>query len=226
LLSAVTAAKSKILSLAVRGRLVPQDPNDEPASVLLERIRKEREKLVRQGKIKRRKTENAIVRGGDNSYYTWLPESWEVCRLDDIIDYEQPTAYIVKSTRYNDSYQTPVLTAGKSFIIGYTNEIEGICDNLPVIIFDDFTTDIRYVDFKFKVKSSAMKILRNNIADLKFLFYFMRTIEHTHITHKRYWISAYSKKLVTLPPFAEQRRIVIAIETAFEQFDSIATMLA
>jgi type I restriction enzyme S subunit len=224
--TAVTTAKSKILSLAVRGKLVPQDPNDEPASVLLECIRKERESLVKQGKIKRRKAENAITRGGDNCYYTWLPESWEVCCLDDVLVYEQPTAYIVKKTNYNDSYQTPVLTAGKSFIIGYTNETEGICDNLPVIIFDDFTTDSRYVDFKFKVKSSAMKILRNNIADIKYLFYFMQTIESNHTTHKRYWISDYSQKFVALPPLAEQRRIVVAIETAFEQFDSIATILA
>jgi type I restriction enzyme S subunit len=226
LLSAITAAKSKILSLAIRGKLVPQDPNDEPASVLLERIRKEREKLIKQGKIKRGKAEKAVIRCGDNCYYTWLPESWEVCCLDDVLDYEQPTAYIVENTNYNGSYQTPVLTAGKSFIIGYTNETEGICDNLPVIIFDDFTTDSHYVDFKFKVKSSAMKILRNNIADLKYLFCFMQTIESNHTTHKRYWISDYSQKIVALPPLAEQRRIVAAIKTAFEQFDSITTTLA
>jgi type I restriction enzyme S subunit len=226
LLSAVTVAKSKILSLAIHGKLVPQNSADEPASVLLERIRKEHEKLVKQGKIKRNKAENAIVRGGDNCYYTWLPESWEICCLYDVLDYEQPTAYIVENTKYNGSYQTPVLTAGKSFIIGYTNETNGICDSLPVIIFDDFTTDSRYVDFKFKVKSSAMKILRNNIADLKFLFYFMQTIECNHTTHKRYWISDFSQKFVALPPITEQRRIVVAIEVAFEQLDSITTIFA
>lgn len=83
--------------------------------------------------------------------------------LGELLPYEQPSAYIVEITDYNDSYKTPVLTAGKSFILGYTNETEGIFDKLPVIIFDDFTTATQYVNFKFKVKSSAMKILNINI---------------------------------------------------------------
>lgn len=63
-----------------------------------------------------------------------MPSGWSICRLEDIVDYEQPQAYIVDSTDYSEDYPTPVLTAGKSFIIGYTNETDGICDNLPVII--------------------------------------------------------------------------------------------
>ena len=89
-----------------------------------------------------------------------MPQGWAACRLEQIIGYEQPTAYIVESTTYDNSYSTPVLTAGKSFIIGYTNEETGIYSNLPCIIFDDFTTDSKLVDFPFKVKSSAMKILK------------------------------------------------------------------
>ena len=77
-----------------------------------------------------------------------------------MLEYEQPTPYIVESTDYKNDYSIPVLTAGKSFIIGYTNETSGIKTDLPVIIFDDFTTDSKYVDFPFKVKSSAMKILK------------------------------------------------------------------
>ena len=79
--------------------------------------------------------------------------------LGELLYYKQPTPYIVESTDYNDACETPVLTAGKSFILGYTDEKEGIYDQLPVIIFDDFTTASQYVNFKFKVKSSAMKIL-------------------------------------------------------------------
>ena len=89
-----------------------------------------------------------------------MPSGWAVCRLEDIVDYEQPTQYIVESTDYCDEYKIPVLTPGKSFILGYTNETTGIYDKLPTIIFDDFTTDSRFVDFPFKVKSSAMKILQ------------------------------------------------------------------
>jgi type I restriction enzyme S subunit len=85
---------------------------------------------------------------------------WEMVRLGDVLEYEQPTKYIVESTDYNDAFDTPVLTAGQSFILGYTNEKDNIYTDLPVIIFDDFTTATKYVDFSFKVKSSAMKILK------------------------------------------------------------------
>ena len=113
------------------------------------------------------------------------------------------------------------LTAGKSFIIGYTNETKGIYTKLPVIIFDDFTTSSQYVDFPFKVKSSAMKILSVNseIADLKYLFYKMQTIQFDSANHKRYWISEYSKIKLDLPTLAEQQRIVNRIETMFAKLD-------
>jgi len=126
---------------------------------------------------------------------------------------------------YSNDYETPVLTAGKSFVIGFTNEKYGICTKLPVIIFDDFTTDSRYVDFKFKVKSSAMKILRSINVNMKFLFYCMQMIECNHTTHKRYWISDYSKKIISLPPLAEQARIVKIIDTSFESLDEIIATL-
>lgn len=88
--------------------------------------------------------------------------SWTEYSLGQLLSYEQPTAYIVESADYNDSYRTPVVTAGKTFILGYTNEDKGVYSSLPVIIFDDFTTASKFVNFKFKVKSSAMKILTTN----------------------------------------------------------------
>ena len=141
--------------------------------------------------------------------------------LGELLPYEQPADYIVESTDYDDSYKTPVLTAGKSFIIGYTNETKGIYTKLPVIIFDDFTTSSKYVDFPFKVKSSAMKILSVNseIADLNYLFYKMLTIQFDSANHKRYWISEYSKIKLDLPTLTEQQRIVNRIETMFAKLD-------
>ncbi|MBL0026909.1 MAG: hypothetical protein IPO98_18815 [Saprospiraceae bacterium] len=99
-------------------------------------------------------------------------------KLGDVLNYEQPTKYIVSSDLYDDNFTTPVLTAGKTFILGYTDETDGIYSNLPVIIFDDFTTVSKYVDFEFKVKSSAMKILRakEEIADIRYLFYLLQTL--------------------------------------------------
>lgn len=141
--------------------------------------------------------------------------------LGELLLYEQPTAYIVESTDYNDSYPIPVLTAGKSFILGYTNETEGIFEKLPVIIFDDFTTATQYVNFQFKVKSSAMKILHIN-KDLvlpKYIYYRMQIIQFDHSTHKRYWIQEYSKIKVSIPSLPEQERIVARIEELFSQLD-------
>ena len=109
-------------------------------------------------------------------------------KLGEVLEYEQPTKYLVSSTDYKDEYTIPVLTAGKSFVLGNTNEKNGIFpkEKLPVIIFDDFTTAIKFVDFPFKVKSSAMKILhaKKNEADIRFLFYKMLTINlHTISTN-------------------------------------------
>lgn len=141
--------------------------------------------------------------------------------LGELLEYEQPTKYAVESTKYDDKYSTPVLTAGKSFILGYTNETEGIYDNLPVIIFDDFTTATQYVNFKFKVKSSAMKILKANekLALTKYLYYLMQTIRCDHDTHKRYWIQTYSKIKVSIPDITEQQCIVAKIEELFSKLD-------
>lgn len=142
--------------------------------------------------------------------------------LGELLYYEQPTPYIVESTDYNDAYETPVLTAGKSFILGYTDEKEGIYDQLPVIIFDDFTTASQYVNFKFKVKSSAMKIL-TPVTELvlpKYIYYRIQIIQFDHSTHKRYWIQQYSKIRVSIPPIPEQECIVARIEELFSQLDA------
>lgn len=155
-----------------------------------------------------------------------MPRNWSICRLEDIVDYEQPTQYIVKTTNYSDEYDTPVLTAGKSFILGYTNETHGIYDKLPTIIFDDFTTDSRFVDFPFKVKSSAMKILQvNKEINIKYVAYFMSITRLIGDTHKRYWISEYSKIFLPLPPKQEQDRIVATIQELEETIQAISAEL-
>lgn len=144
------------------------------------------------------------------------------CKFEDLLDYEQPTKYIVRSTKYSDEYKTPVLTAGKSFIKGYTNETDGIFDELPTIIFDDFTTATQFVDFAFKVKSSAMKILvpTSKLVNMKFVFNCIQVNQVRNDTHKRYWISVYAKKKILLPPLAEQRAILEKTEELFSDLDN------
>ena len=205
---AIKQAKNKILNIAIHGKLVPQEPSDEPASELLKRINPKAEITC------------------DNAHYTQLPKGWAICRLEQITDYEQPTDYIVESTDYDTSYSTPVLTAGKSFIIGYTNETTGIYSNLPCIIFDDFTTDSKLVNFPFKVKSSAMKILKvNQNVEIDYVAIFMSITRLIGDTHKRYWISEYSKLEIPIPPQKEQKRIVFAAHSIFAKLDMIMESL-
>lgn len=140
----------------------------------------------------------------------------EKVKIDDILKYEQPTKYIVETENYDDSFNTPVLTAGKSFLLGYANEEKGIFNEVPVIIFDDFTTSFHYVDFPFKVKSSALKILKavKDKADIKYLYYKMQTIKFEAEQHKRYWISKYSQIQIDLPPLTTQQKIAAILDQA------------
>ena len=144
----------------------------------------------------------------------YCPNGVPFKKLDEILDYEQPTQYIVKSTKYDGSYKTPVLTAGQTFILGYTNEDCGIykADKIaPTIIFDDFTTSFHWVDFDFKVKSSAMKMLRPKSTfdgSFRYVFYAMECINFEAVNHTRHWISKYSQFEIPLPPPPIQEEIV------------------
>ena len=136
-------------------------------------------------------------------------DKWKYAALEHLLEYEQPTKYLVQSTDYIES-GTPVLTAGKTFILGYTAETKGIYTNLPVIIFDDFTTDSKYVTMPFKAKSSAMKMLqlKDRRYNLRLVYELMQLIQFPLYDHQRYWISEYSKLQVYIPSnFKEQQAI-------------------
>ena len=136
-------------------------------------------------------------------------DEWKYVALEHLLEYEQPTKYLVQSTDYIESGM-PVLTAGKTFILGYTAENKGIYTNLPVIIFDDFTTDSKYVTMPFKAKSSAMKMLqlKDRRYNLRLVYELMQLIQFPLYDHQRYWISEYSKLQVYIPSnFKEQQAI-------------------
>jgi type I restriction enzyme S subunit len=146
---------------------------------------------------------------------------WEL--LSNVAEYEQPTKYLVKTKNYDDDWDTPVLTAGKTFILGYTDEIEGInkASGDPVIIFDDFTTANKWVDFDFKVKSSAMKMITSGNESkylLRFIYYWLNTLPSELIDgdHKRQWISNYSNKLIPIPHPDIQKEIVRILDNFTE----------
>ena len=129
----------------------------------------------------------------------WFP-------LGDVTQYEQPTNYLVAEKNYSDEFDTPVLTAGKTFILGYTEEVDGIyqASQSPVIIFDDFTTANKWVDFDFKVKSSAMKMITSrdeNSVLLKYIYYWLNTLPNELVDgdHKRQWIGTFISKRIPIP---------------------------
>ena len=142
------------------------------------------------------------------------PEGVEYKPLGELLVYQQPTPFLVSSKDYDPSYPTPVLTAGATFLLGYSSETHGVyaaSTDDPVIIFDDFTTASKWVDFPFKLKSSAAKILTAadpSVADIRFLYFLMQTIKYQVGSHARHWIAVYSKMPVCCPPLEVQREIV------------------
>ena len=142
------------------------------------------------------------------------PDGVEYKPLGELLVYQQPTPFLVSSKDYDPSYPTPVLTAGATFLLGYSSETHGVyaaSTDDPVIIFDDFTTASKWVDFPFKLKSSAAKILTAadpSVADIRFLYFLMQTIKYQVGSHARHWIAVYSKMPVCCPPLEVQREIV------------------
>ncbi|WP_312346195.1 restriction endonuclease subunit S [Chryseobacterium binzhouense] len=147
---------------------------------------------------------------------------WEEVLLGDALDYEQPTNYLVSSTEYDDSFETPVVTAGKTFILGYTDEKNGVFEKekLPVIIFDDFTTASQFVDFPFKTKSSAMKILKaKNETNIRFIFEALQMINYEVGGHGRHWISVFSNLNISVPSLPEQAKIANFLSSIDSKID-------
>ena len=158
--------------------------------------------------------------------FAGFDDTWEQRKLGDIFKYEQPQAYIVESTEYDDKNDIPVLTAGQSFILGYTDEHFGIKEaneENPVIIFDDFTTSSHYVDFPFKIKSSAMKLLalNNPKDDIHCAFNVLQNIGYVPVSHERHWISTFAKFNVLLPKSADEQKQIGAY---FKNLDTLITL--
>jgi restriction endonuclease S subunit len=157
-----------------------------------------------------------------------IPIDWDTIRLGDLLNYEQPTKYITKSIDADQGI--PVLTSNKSFVLGYSTETEGMFEKYPIILFDDFTTDRKFVDFPFKVRSSATKILKPNRKglNLKYIYSAFDTIKFQADDHKRYWISEFQFLKIPYPPESEQNKIVEILDiwdSAIEKKKSLLDLL-
>ena len=156
--------------------------------------------------------------------------NWTRVRLGDLLSYEQPYSYIVNNREYSKA-GTPVLTPGKTFILGYTQENNGLCHatpQAPRILFDDFLTISRLVEFDFKVKSSAVKILSPASEDcnLRFLFYAMSQLRFDVVDHQRHWIGQFSKLEIAIPKRYEQDRIAAAIMACDKHIAALQSLIS
>lgn len=149
----------------------------------------------------------------------FFTDAWEQHAFKEIFDYERPDKYIVTSYEYEDDAKTPVLTANKGFILGYTSETRTY--NKPCVIFDDFTLDSKYVNFDFMVKSSALKILttKKNY-DLYLAYELLKNGNIENLGHKRHYISVVQDTEVFCPSSDEQKKI----SDFFQSFESILTL--
>ncbi|PIP56513.1 restriction endonuclease subunit S [candidate division WWE3 bacterium CG22_combo_CG10-13_8_21_14_all_39_12] len=154
-------------------------------------------------------------------------DKWPKNEIGNLLNYEQPTKYLVADTNYL-SKGTPVLTAGKTFILGYTNDTTGVCDQGNVIIFDDFTTATKFVTFPFKVKSSAMKLLtpKNSDVNLRFIYERIQMINSDLGGHKRRYLSEFQYNSISLPSIEEQNAITDVLENADNEISSLKRKLA
>ena len=255
----ISAIKSKILDLAIRGKLVPQDPNDEPASVLHERIRAEKEELIKQGKIKRDKKESVIFKGDDNSYYRLtadnksniidipfnIPDNWEWCNLS-----------MIGSTNIGLTYKPVDIVADGTMVLRSSNIINGKIDLSDLVRVNSTIRENQYIQendilicarngSKALVGKCAIYENANEKASFgafmavyrsrffKYVYYFLNSefFRNTFSNDDSKQINQLTQDMIKnttipLPPLAEQKRIVEAIETAFAQLDEILNSIS
>jgi len=180
------------------------------------------------GALEKRIAKKRLIKQGAMQTLLTPKDDWEVKKLGDFLEYEQPTKYLVSDTEYNDNYDTPVLTAGKTFLLGKTNEKTGIFNNLPVIIFDDFTTASKFVEFPFKAKSSAMKILKpkNKNVNMRLIFEIMQRIDFPLGDHKRHWISEFQHLVIQVPYENEQTHIATILSDMDNEINALEKKLS
>ena len=242
----IKTIKSKILDLAIRGKLVAQDPNDEPASVLLERIRAEKEELIKQGKIKRNKKESVIFKGSDNSYYQDLPENWEICSIMAIAEVDLgKTLDKNKNTGEFYPYLRSVNIKWNEIDLSDIKEMQFEKNELQrysIIKGDLLICEggdvgrccIWSSDETIYYQNALHRVRFHGGCEPKYFLYFMMYLEHTGylkrisngVTIKHLTKTILTTIPFTLPPLAEQKRIVDEIEKIFAILDNIANQVA
>ena len=164
----------------------------------------------------------SLIKGIRNDVFGKLRKSVGFnAMISDVLSYEQPQSYIVENTEYT-AEGTPVLTANKAFVLGYTSETNGIYDKGDCIIFDDFTLDCKYVDFPYKIKSSAIKILTaKNKEILRYTFEFLKYLDLSTDEHKRHYIAETQNQGFVLPTMQIVRTIAHTFSALSLRMESV-----
>lgn len=205
-LHGIQKLRELILELAVRGKLVPQDPNDEPAAVLLKKIEDEKNKLNHKNSTK------ILLHTDKNIAPYKLPKNWEWCKLSDIYYSISPSSNKLKSSEIFPEGEFPVVDQGQSFISGYSNNANLVI-NIPgpVIIFGDHTTQRKYIDFDFIAGADGTKILRPYKMNERYFYIYLLSYKLENRGYARHF-KVLNSQLFGVPPLAEQERIVSKVD--------------
>lgn len=229
-------AKSSVDSVRkemIWNMLVPKPPLNEQKAIAtalsdtdswIESLEKliAKKKAIKQGAMQELLTGRVRLRSATGEVFEG---EWEEKSFEEMLDYEQPPKYIIKG-KILEKGNTPVLTANKAFVLGYTNEETGVFKKWPVIIFDDFTTLSKYVDFNFKVKSSAIKILNTKSKfNLEFIYNRMKILDFQVGDHKRHYISEYQNIKINVPDFQEQTAIAQVLSDMDQEIEGLEAKL-
>ena len=226
--------KKSILQYAIQGKLVEQDPNDEPVEVLLEKIRAEKQKLFEEGKIKKKDLDISIVsQGDDNSYYLNnikieidFPRrsTWLLAPLEKIVTTISAKPYQIKQSEIVKEGKIPVVSQSKILVEGFSNNFSKILDyKTDVVIFGDHTRNLKIIDFPFVVGADGVKILSPIYLSAKFLKYHL---DYTLLfVRNRGYARHYSylkSKIIGIPSVLEQKRIVAKIDLLFQKVSQLS----
>lgn len=220
--------KNSILQLAIQGRLVAQDANDEPAEVLYAKIQAEKQKLIKEGKIKKDKPLPPIT---DDEIPFEIPSTWKWVRLSDIVHSVPTKEYQILQSEILEQGKYPVVSQSQQLIEGYYNKVEKLYKHeKPVLIFGDHTRCLKLIDFDFIVGADGTKILYPYAINEKYLYYAIQyfIINMLNRGYSRHFQFIKDKE-IPLPPLAEQKRIVAKIEELepfVKQYDKAETELS
>lgn len=214
--------RNLVLSLSVRGKLVPQIEEEEPASKLLEKIKEEKERLIAEKVIKKEKP-LPVITEAEKPFN--IPDSWEWVRLPYIFYNFSSKAYQIQTKEYKKEGKFPIVAQGKNLIEGFCN----IEDKLfkiknPVIIFGDHTRQIKYIDFDFVIGADGTKILQPILINEKYFYYYLNSINLDSRGYGRHF-KLLNEKLFPLPPLKEQERIVNRIDELMTVCDTLESKI-